>query len=125
MPTFPDPTGKPERHAEQAQPLQLWVKPQPHGAHAILLLNMLHNETVDILVDFAALGFGTAGPGTSGNAGTRTRTRTGGTGTGGTGRGSAAFAVRDVWRHEDMGVSSSLTVSVPGYDSRMYLLTAV
>ena len=27
-PTFPDPTGKPERHASPALPLQLWVKPQ-------------------------------------------------------------------------------------------------
>jgi alpha-galactosidase len=94
-PTFPDPAGEPEKKASRAKPLQLWVKPQPNGSMAILLLNMLRGVRVRLSVDFAAdLNL------------------------------SAPCAVRDVWEHSDApGTASTLQVEVPGYDSRMYLLT--
>jgi hypothetical protein len=103
-PTWPD-AGKPERHAQPALPLQLWVKPQPHGAVAILLLNMARgSESQSVTVDFAELNLTAASDAPTAEPAVR-------------------FAIRDVWQHADAGVASELTVEISGYDSRMYLLT--
>ena len=74
------------------------VKPQPRGAVAILILNMLRGVTVDVSVNFTA----------DLNLSTTSR---------------SVYVIRDVWTHADVGVAGFINVSVAGYDSKMYLLS--
>lgn len=80
--------------------LQLWAKPQPHGAVAVLILNSdtpnqaSSNHTVTF--DLKSLNLT-----------------------------SSTVAVRDIWNHADLGkaTTSFTTDAIPGHDSRFYLLT--
>ena len=123
-PTFDDPAGKPERHASKALPLQLWAKPQPGGALAILILNMYRNQPVKVTVDFA----------TDLNVTCADH--------------DCKFSIRDVWASNGRSAAAPiapvapaapatsvapvapaapaatfLSVEVPGYDSKMYVLS--
>ena len=75
--------------------MQLWVKPQPGGALALLALNMQPaNRSARVAVDFSAdLNL------------------------------STPAATRDVWRRVDLGPRASLDVVVPALDSAFFLLT--
>lgn len=98
-PTYPDPAGTPEDWAKKAKPLQLWAKPQPGGAIAVFLVNMLTpwaHSAVSVTVHFAKeLGL----------------------------KSGATYSIRDVWRRSDVGVGKSLSVQLDGYDSVLFLLS--
>ena len=98
----PPPDGDPrtlnEPNARRAKLLQLWEKPQPAGASAILLLNMRSGSAGSEMmrVDFAAdLNL------------------------------TGSFTVRDVYAHTDIDDNRprrDLSVVVPARDSRMFVL---
>lgn len=78
--------------------LQLWAKPQPQGAMAVLVLNSdattAQNHTVTI--DFKSLNLT-----------------------------DASYNVRSIWDHADLPAASGsfVTDPIPGHDSRFYLLS--
>ena len=108
-PTTANATGTPEEHATEAKAIQLWGKPQPGGALAVLLLNMQPHGSASVVVDIdLALDL---------------KLEMGGGG-GGTGR------VRDVWAHADERLGgktwtgrNTLAVTVNAHDSRMFVIT--
>ena len=88
-----------ERSAPQAPDtsVQLWVKPQPGGAVAVLLINNTPEEqSPPVPLDAATLGKGAA----------------------------ARMKVRDIWERRDVGVASgAFAPRVPAWDSGFYLLS--
>ena len=63
------------KYEEPLEALQLWAKPQPGGAVAILVINVAANIGLDFEVSLAELGL----PSTS------------------------TVSVRDIWQHQDLG----------------------
>ena len=77
--------------------VQLWAKPQPAGAMAVLVINSAVGSNVTAVVNFAELNM--------------TDTR--------------KVDARDIWARKDIAtaVSGSITVDVPAQDSAFILLT--
>ena len=80
--------------------IQIWAKPQPKNAVAVLILNSdtpgMPGTSHTVKVDFKALNLT-----------------------------SSSAAVRDIWNHKDLGHASDAftTDAIPGHDSRFYLFT--
>lgn len=88
----------PGASTKSASVAQLWVKPQPNGAKAVLLINSSPEPASGLSVSLAELGI--------------------------TG---AAVSVRDVWNHKDLGRTTAAQLDFPTigiYDSGFFMLTA-
>lgn len=74
--------------------MQVWAKPQPHGAMAVLIINSDNAAPAHVQLQLSKLKMTTA------------------------------VAVRDVWAHTDNGtIQEALVTEVPASDSQFFLLT--
>eukprot|EP01043_Picozoa_sp_COSAG02_P004412 COSAG02_NODE_114_length_35585_cov_149.458293_13_plen_316_part_00 len=100
--------------------VQLWVKPQPQNAVAVLLINNSPQEQRPlVLLDAETLGKAAVGSSTATTAVLRQQNLEGDAR-------RASFAVRDIWERAEMGVfSGTFNPTIPAYDSGFFLLKPI